>query len=158
MNASRICEDVSSRKRREVGNANMLLCEFINVSFSYKLKTQINLKWIFKLTWKSKFQCKSKFHHVLNFAEITRAFLFDQIAWKQFERFCPAGKKRKIQLITGVDCIAPFISFLFMEYVIVPGRKGTVMKRIITFDKKVRLIIFNLPDFLLILKKIKAIR
>ena len=38
MNASRICEDVSSRKRREVGNANMLLCEFINVSFSYKLK------------------------------------------------------------------------------------------------------------------------
>ena len=38
MNASRICEDVSSRKRREVGNANRLLCEFINVSFSYKLK------------------------------------------------------------------------------------------------------------------------
>lgn len=38
LNASRICEDVSSRKRREVGNANMLLCEFINVSFSYKLK------------------------------------------------------------------------------------------------------------------------
>ena len=31
-----------------------------------------------------------------------------------------------------------------MEYVIVPGRKGTVMKRIITFDKKVRLIIFNI--------------
>jgi len=28
LNASRICEDVSSRKRREVGNANMLLCEF----------------------------------------------------------------------------------------------------------------------------------
>ena len=59
-------------------------------------------------------------------------------------------------MITGVDCIAPFISFLFMEYVIVPGRKGTVMKRIITFDKKVRLIIFNLPDFLLILKKNKS--
>jgi hypothetical protein len=38
LNASRICEDVSSRKRREVGNANMLLCEFIDVSFSYKLK------------------------------------------------------------------------------------------------------------------------
>ena len=43
-----------------------------------------------------------------------------------------------------------------MEYVIVPGREGTVMKRIITFDKKVRLIIFNLPDFLLILKKNKS--
>ena len=43
-----------------------------------------------------------------------------------------------------------------MEYVIVPGRKGTVMKRIITFDKKVRLIIFNLPDFLLILRKNKS--
>ncbi len=43
-----------------------------------------------------------------------------------------------------------------MEYVIVPGRKGTVMKRIITFDKKVRLIIFNFPDFLLILQKNKS--
>ena len=43
-----------------------------------------------------------------------------------------------------------------MEYVIVPGRKDTVMKRIITFDKKVRLIIFNLPDFLLILRKNKS--
>lgn len=67
----------------------------------------------------------------------TGSFFLTKLHESNSRGFAQQEKKRKIQLITGVDCIAPFIPFLFMEYVIVPGRKGTVMKRIITFDKKV---------------------
>ena len=66
---------------------------------------------------------------------------------KAIREVLPSRKKEKNTADNGRRLYRSIYTVLFMEYVIVPGRKGTVMKRIITFDKKVRLIIFNLPDF-----------